>query len=423
MANPSIGFADLGGTDMKRTKLIVILVSFCMILSVFAGCAEKVDMIEEAQGPIEITIWHDKEAEVAAVLQDALDALAPDVIVNLIRKDGLTEALKLVGNDPSAAPDMYWFAHDKVGLYAELGILAPITDFVSVEELANYVDVTISAVTYDDTIFQLPLYYETLLFMYNKEYMTEDEVPNTSEELYLYMQENTDGERFGFVEQYCTPYYSIPWIHGFDGYLLNEEGVPGLDNENTIAALKYKQKFLEYLPQDSASATVNTLFLEGFADSIIGGPWLVPTAREANIDLGFAVMPVVDETGKSLAPYIGVQGVHVLKIVGETKAEAVTQILKLLINPQIGISLAKASGCAPANTLCYEDESVSADEMVMTMRETSKTALPIPNIPEMDIIFTIAGNLLVDVNLKGTDPIEAAAEYQNKALRMIEAMK
>ncbi len=406
---------------MKRLgRVLAFVLSICMVSCTFISCASPA---KEEAGPVTITIWHDKEEDVAAVLQAKLNTLAPDIVVNLVRKDGMTEALKLVGNDPSAAPDMYWFAHDKIGLYAELGLLSPITDFISEEELSNYLDVTLSAATYKGTIYQLPLYYETLLFMYNKADMSEEEVPATSEELYAYMQTNTADGRYGFVEQYGTPYYTVPWIHGFGGYLLSEDGTPGLDDANTIAALEYHLKFLDYMPDDSSSGTVNTLFLEGMADSIIAGPWLVPTAREAGIDLGFAALPTVDETGLPMSPYIGVQGLHVLKVAGETKADAITTVLKALMQPEVGIELANASGCAPANELCYEDESVATDEMVMTMKDIAESAVAIPNRPEMDVIWTIAGNLLVAVNVNGDDPATEAAANQEKALKLIEAMK
>lgn len=54
----------------------------------------------------------------------------------------------MVGNDPNSAPDMYFFAHDKIGVYAEMGILAPITDFVDKSTLDQYIPMTIEAATY-----------------------------------------------------------------------------------------------------------------------------------------------------------------------------------------------------------------------------------------------------------------------------------
>ena len=159
-----------------------------------------------------ITIWHDKEDAVAQVLQKQLDQLAPEITVKLERKSDLTEALKMVGNDPKAAPDRYFFAHDKIGVYAEMGILSPIADFIPRKELDQYMDMTLQAATYQEQIYQLPVYYETLLFMYNKRYMKETQVPATTEELYAYMQENTRGGHYGFVEQHSTAYY-LSLIH------------------------------------------------------------------------------------------------------------------------------------------------------------------------------------------------------------------
>lgn len=404
---------------MKRIvkRILACLLCSSILAAGFAGCGKK------EEGPVTITIWHDKEDAVAQVLQERLDTLAPDIVVKLERKEGLTDALKLVGNDPASAPDLYFFAHDKIGVYAEMGILAPITDFVSDEVLQNYMDMTLDAATYGGVLYQLPIYYETLLFMYNKAYMTEDEVPTTTEALYAYMQENTKDGRYGFVEQHSTAYYSVPWIHGFGGSLINEEGEPLLTSEAVKKALTYHKKFLEYMPGESEYSTVNTLFLEGYADSVIGGPWLVPTAKEAGIDLGFAPMPTVDETGLPLAPYSGVQGVHVLKIAAEEKKDAITKVLECISDPQVGIDMALVSGCAPANSLCYKDEQVAADEMIMMMKQTAQTAVPMPNIPEMDVMFVVAGNLLVDVNMKGTDVSEAVENYQKKAQTLIDAMK
>lgn len=405
---------------MKR--LIALSLSLCMVGTMLAACSSSQDTAQE-DGPVTITIWHDKEDEVAAALQAELDQLAPDIVVNLERKDGLTDSLKMVGNDPNSAPDMYFFAHDKIGVYAEMGILAPITDFIDEETLNQYLPMTIEAATYKGEVYQLPLYFETLLYMYNRLYMSDDEVPQTTEELYSYMQETTQGGHYGFVEQHSTAYYAAGWLHAFDGYILNEEGEPGLNDPNTIRALEYHKKFVELMPTEGEYATVNTLFREGKAHSTIGGPWLVPTAREAGIDLGIAPMPTVDETGKQIAPYSGVQGIHVLKVAAERKHDAIAKVLEVLTGDQVGIAIAQASGCAPAKESCYDDETVSQDDMVMAMYETAQNAVPMPNVPEMDVMWTVTENLLVQVNMSGADVQTSADEAQQQALDLIAQMQ
>lgn len=410
-----------------RNRAWAWIVTAGLTIGSLTGCGsqtvEQTAQGEKTDGEVTITIWHDKEDAVTQVLEEEFAQLEPQIHVVLEKKSDLTEALKMVGNDPKAAPDMYFFAHDKIGVYAEMDILSPITDIIPAEELDAYMDNTIEAATYKGTVYQLPIYYETLLFMYNRLYMKDEEVPATTEELYAYMQENTRGGHYGFVEQHSTPYYAAGWINGFGGYILNDAGEPGLNLPETEEALAYHKKFVDLMPGETEYATVNTLFKEEMAHATIAGPWLIPTVRESGMDVGIASMPVIDETGKPIAPYMGVQGVQVLKNAAENKKDAVEQVLRVLMKDEVGIALAQASGCAPARENCYSYEEVSGDEVVMAMKETAENAVPMPNLPEMDVMWTVASGLLADVNMAGNDVAESAEKAQKEALQLIESMK
>lgn len=396
---------------MKR--LITLILCLLMLLSLTA-CGGSTDSADANK----LVIWHDKEEAVIAALSDYLAQAAPDLDVQFEKKTSLTDSLKLVGNDPSAAPDLFLFAHDKIGVFAEMGILAPVAPLLEDGTLDVFLPMTIDAATYKGTLYQLPLYFETLLFMYNRRYMRDEEVPATTEALYGYMENNTGRGRYGFVEQHSTAYYCAAWIHGFGGSIIDSSAVPFPDEQAVQEALAYHLKFVKLMPGETEYNTVNTLFLEGKADATIGGPWMVPSAREAGIDLGIAPMPTVDETGLALAPYSGVQGLHVLKAAAEKKTDAVKALLRALAKPEIGTSLALASGCAPANSECYEDARVAEDPLVQAMRQTAEIAVPMPNIPEMDVMWTVVSNLLTDVNLSGKDIASSfqAAKAQAESL-------
>ena len=400
-------------------KVIALLLLICLIFTM-TGCSQKENT---ASGPVTITVWHDKEDAVIAVLEEAVKPLQPDINVVFEKKSGMTESLKLVGNDKNAAPDMYFFAHDKIGVYAEMGVIAPITDFVDVSEQAGYVPITVRGATYKGKVYQMPLYFETLLFMYNKKYMKEADIPATTEQLYSYMERKTKYGHYGFVEQHSTPYYAAGWIHGFGGSLITDAGVPCLDSAEVKAALAYHKKFVDYMPGETEYATVNTLFTEGMAHATIAGPWFVPTVRAAGINVGIAPMPIVDETGLPLAPYSGIQGLHVLKVQAAQKKDAIVKVLQTLMQPEVSVKLAKVSGCAPAVESCYTLEEVTSDPLIMAMKQTAETAIPMPNIPEMDVMWTVTGNLLTNVNMNGQDIEPASAAAQKKALELIEAMK
>ena len=402
---------------MKR--LTALLLALTMLLGL-AACGGPAAPAGDAN---KLVIWHDKEDAVVQALSGYLTQAVPDLEIVFEKKTSLTDSLKLVGNDPTAAPDLFIFAHDKIGVFAEMGILAPMADLLPENALTDYLPMTLSAAAYKDTLYQLPLYFETLLFMYNRRYMQDDEAPATTTELLDYMGRNTGRGRYGFVEQHSTAYYSAAWIHGFGGSIIDESGTPFPDGQAVRDALAYHLQFVSLMPGETEYSTVNTLFLEGKADATIGGPWMVPSAREAGIDLGIAPMPTVDSTGKPLAPYSGAQGIHVLKFAAEGKTEAVKALLAALTDPAIGTSLALASGCAPANSKCYDDPAVAGDELVQSMRTTAEIAVPMPNIPEMDVMWTVVGNLLTDVNLSGKDVDGSFDAALSKANELIAAMK
>ena len=136
-----------------------------------------------------------------------------------------------------------------------------------------------------------------------------------------------------------------------------------------------------------------------------------------------AAMPLIEDSNNPIAPYMGVQGVHVLKFAAEHKTESVEKVLRALMDIQVQVDLAKASGCAPASEACYELEEITSDEVVMAMKETAENAVPMPNIPEMDVMWTVFGNLLTDVNMSGKDIEESAKEAQKEAENLIESMK
>ena len=400
---------------MKRYKVVILLLAVVFVLT---GCGKKSSSDSKT-----IVIWHDKEDAVIEVLDKHLKEEVPDIEVVFEKKTGLTESLKLVGNDPSSAPDMYLFAHDKLGVYAEMGILSPITDFISRDELSDYIPLTLSSSEYKGELYQLPIYFETLLFVYNKKYMGEEEVPKTTEELYSYMEAKTKYGHYGFVEQHSTPYYAAGWIHAFGSDYISQEGVPLFDTEEMKSALEYHKKFVSLMPGETEYATVNTLFLEGMAHTSIVGPWFVPSIKEKGLDVGFAPMPIVDITGERIAPYCGVQGVHVIKVKGEEKKDEITRVLRALMSPEIGVDLALGTGAAPSRLSSYENQDVKNNELVMLMRQTAESTVAMPNVPELDPVFVVAGNLLTDINMSGMDIDVALEKAQKKALELIGNMK
>lgn len=419
-----------------RRKIAMILCAI-MVTTLFAGCGsgtENTVATSTEEGKEEtsanegevVSIWHDGDEAIMKVIEDQVNEELSDdnITVKFEKKSGLTDQIKLYGNDAESGPDMYMYAHDSLGTFVEMGVLSPITDVVDESVYADMLPMTQEAGNYKGEQYLLPVYFETLLFMYNKD-LWEGEVPSTTEDLYAYMQEHTDADAgtYAVVNQHSTAYNVSPFINGFGGYIIDEDANPGLTDEKTKEAIEYNKKFAE-LQADGDYNTVTTLFNEGKAAAIVGGPWLISGIKDAGINLGIkSLSDFTLPNGNSLAPYSGIQGVGVMKHAAEEKKDAVAKVLTAISDPEVGIALAKEASCAPANQKACEDEAVKSDEMIAAMERTAETAEPMPNIPEMSVMWGPAESLLAAVNKSGDDLDAAAEQYQKEAEAAITDMQ
>ena len=122
---------------MKR--LTALLLALVMLLGL-AACGGPAARTADAG---RLVIWHDKEDAVVQALSGYLAQAVPELEIVFEKKTSLTDSLKLVGNDPTAAPDLFIFAHDKIGVFAEMGILAPMADLLEPDALADYLPMTL----------------------------------------------------------------------------------------------------------------------------------------------------------------------------------------------------------------------------------------------------------------------------------------
>ncbi|MFT3983104.1 MAG: extracellular solute-binding protein [Lachnospiraceae bacterium] len=384
------------------------------------------DKSAESAEPVTITAWHDNDEAMMNALADIVNKQleGENITLKFEKKSDVTGQIQLYGTDAANGPDMYLFAHDSLGSFVQMGILEPVDALVSNEAMADLIPMTVEAATYDGKQYLMPVYYETLLFMYNKD-LWEGDLPSTTEDLYDYMETHTDAlaGTYALVNQHSNAYNVAPYIYGFGGYLIDKDGTPGLDAQATKDAVSYNKKFAA-LEADGDYNTVTALFNEGKASAIIGGPWLISGIKEAGINLGIkALSDFALPDGNSMKPFSGVQCLGVLKYAAESKKDAVGKVLEVLAKPEVGIELAKNFNCAPANSKAYDEAEVASNEMILAMKQTAEVAVPMPNVPEMGVMWGPTESFLTAVNKSGQEVDAAAEQYQKEALTAIADMQ
>lgn len=422
-------------------KVVALLLAGLLCLAALAGCApsqsqpsagpagspsQPAQVTDAPKDPVTVTVWHDGDEGIMQTIAGQVNAQLADDQITVVfeKKTDMPNQLKLYGSDAANAPDMYFYAHDVLGTFVAMDILAPLSDVVDASILADHLPMTVEAGQIGGTQYLLPVYFETLVFLYNKA-LWEGDIPSTTEGLYDYMVAHTDAAAgtYAVVNQHTGAYNVSPFIYGFGGYIINEDGKPGLNDPKTIEAAEYNRKF-GALQADGDYNTVTTLFNEGKAAAIIGGPWLVSGIEAAGIDYGVASLSDIKlPNGNGLAPFSGVQGVGVLKTALAEKKDAVAKVLTAMASPQVGVDLANKSGCAPANNRSYDDPQVAGNEMIAVIQKTASTARPMPNIPEMGAMWGPAETMLTAINKNGADPAQAAADAQAAAEQAIADMQ
>lgn len=419
-------------------KVTALLLAMLLCFSALAGCSQS-----EPQGsgaspsnpsqnssspsePVTITVWHDGDEGIMQTIANQVNAQLADDLITVVfeKKTDMPNQLKLYGSDASNAPDMYFYAHDVLGSFVSMDIVAPLSDVVDTGILANHLPMTVEAGQIGGTQYLLPVYFETLVFLYNKA-LWEGDIPGTTEELYDYMVAHTDtaAGTYAVVNQHTNAYNVSPFINGFGGYIIDNNAKPGLTDSKTIEAAAYNQKF-GALQADGDYNTVTTLFNEGKAAAIIGGPWLVSGIEAAGIDYGIASLSDIKlPNGNGLAPFSGIQGVGILKVSLAEKKDALAKVLTAMASPELGVDLANKAGCAPANNKSYDDPQVAAKEMIAVIQKTASTAQPMPNIPEMGVMWGPVETMLTAINKNGADPAQAAADAQAAAEQAIADMQ
>ena len=158
-------------------KGIALLLSLTLCIGLFSGCSstaqnEPGDTPPTAtqpvggSAPVEVKIWHDGDEAIMQTIADQVNSQLEEdgITVTFEKKTDMPSQLKLYGNDPANGPDMYFYAHDVLGTFVAMDILAPLTDVIDTDSvLVKALSLTVEAGQLDETQYLLPVYFETLV--------------------------------------------------------------------------------------------------------------------------------------------------------------------------------------------------------------------------------------------------------------------
>jgi arabinogalactan oligomer/maltooligosaccharide transport system substrate-binding protein len=146
---------------------------------------------------------------------------------------------------------------------------------------------------------------------------------------------------------------------------------------------------------------------------VINGPWFVGDI-DKKINVGFALLPVIDAAKKPMRPWLTIEGAYVSASSG--KKEAAYELAKYLTSEEAGLVLAVEGRQLHTNRAVYDNPKVSGDPVLKAFRNQLDSAEPMPNRPEMTMVWSPATTAMNKI-VKGNATVEAALKEAAAAMQ------
>jgi maltose-binding protein MalE len=402
------------------------LAALATLLLFQAGCRREVD-------PNRITIWHQMRVDERLILERQLArymAEHPGVVVEQIFKE--TEELRsgfIVAAIAGQGPDLVYGPADQVGPFEVMRIIRPLEDLFS----QAYLDSLIPEATrrYNGHLYQLAdKLGNHLTLVYNRDILPAP--PETDLDLIRLGQEltrdtNGDGkpDRYALAWNYTEPFFFIPFMTGFGGWVMTDEGVPTLDSPGTIEALKFIRDLRDkhhVIPVESDYNVADALFKDGKSAMIINGDWSWAGYRKAGINIGVAPLPRITSTGLWCAPMVAPRGFSININVTNEKIPLLVNLLQFLMRSDIQLETTQALWTMPTRREVVASEFVRTDDVVRNSALQIGRGRLMPMAPELRAIWDAMRPSYQGVLGGSMTPEAAARSMQDLAVRKIKEM-
>lgn len=379
----------------------------------------------------EVVVWHAYRAEEKAALEKIATAYnaanaAKGVKVTTLAVPYDAFADKITAAVPRGkGPDIFIYAQDRLGGWIEAGsTVEPIDFFLDKATTDRYIPTTMEAMTYRGTVYGLPLNYKVITLIYNKKLVPTP--PKTSKELVAMAKKLTEAKsgRFGLAYSYSDFYYHAALQNAFGGRVFDPGPKPVLNNPQNVKALELLMRWFTVdgiLPAEPSTALITSLFNGGKAAMVFSGPWFLGEIAQG-VDYGLALLPTIDEAGgKPMRPWMTVEGVYVAA--PSKNKDAAYDFAKYLTDTPQAKIMAVEGRQTPANKSVYSDPAVGSDAILSAFRKQVEVAVPMPNLPEMTMVWSPATTAMNTIVKKSATPKAAMDQAQKSVERDVAALR
>jgi maltose/maltodextrin transport system substrate-binding protein len=345
----------------------------------------------------QLLIWMDSER--AQGLRPIVKKFANDLGI----KVRIETPVNIVNNFPLAAqagqgPDIVIWAHDKVGEWADSGLIAPVE--ARSQYVRKFYPGAWEAVLHQNAAWGYPIALETITLIYNKKLLMGSPPTDLSELVSMNRLIQTRHRSVRTILwDYKSAYYSWGTLSSAGGYVFKRRGTNydtkdiGVATPETIEGLSELVGLVRdgILPLGPVSGEGVELMARGKLAMMISGPWDWPNLVQNGIDFGLAPIPGIG--GKLGRPFVGVSVAYRNR--SSPNQDLAKEFLENYLLTDEGIEAmnrAKTIG-VPALVSLYE-KLARNDPRLQQLKLAVDHGQLMPNIPQMGRFFNAVGTAL-----------------------------
>jgi maltose/maltodextrin transport system substrate-binding protein len=345
----------------------------------------------------ELSIWMDPDR--GRALEPVVKKYTDEsgIKVKIESPEKLTDSFGMAAQ-VAKGPDIAFWAHDKLGEWADGGLIAQIE--LSQDLQDKFLGKAWEAVVHQGSTWGYPIAVETVSLIYNKKLLSGPPPTDLSElgNINASVKKEHPGVA-AILWDYKSSYYSWGILASDGGYVFGKAGqdynlkdtglaVPGAVKGLTeIIALVHGG----VLPKSVSYSAVEDQMGQGKLAMIISGPWAWSNLRKSGIDFGVAPVPGID--GHLGRPFVGVSVAYVNR--SSPNQDLAREFVERYLLTDEGLSAmdhGKPIGLPALNSL--REKMIKENPLLQQLQECVDHGEVMPNIPQMGRFFTVMGAAL-----------------------------
>jgi len=421
-----------------------------LLLLLFCGC-------KPPDKRTTITIWHQSRPAEYQLLRDEIahfEAANPNTRVRALYKE--TEELRSGFQAAALAgggPELIYGPSDVLGALQTMGVVQDMSPWFPAELRGDFVSGGLTYLANPNDAAKKDLvqigdrFGNHLALVYNRKYVPDP--PKTTDELVDIavknsLDEDGDGrkDRYGLVWNFTEPFFGIPFLTGYGGWVFVEpKGVaapgepeasapgadehpkPALDTPQSVAAWQFMQSLQErgVAPRNCDYEAADSLFKSGKAAMIINGDWSwADYLATPGIDAAVAVLPTVTSTGQPMRTMFAPKGYSLNVNAKGEAAELAMAFVRHMTSDAVQRRVVHDLRMLPARRSIQCDPLFATDPTLQVSLAQLKNGRLMPTATELRAVWDGMRPPYQAILGGGMTPAEAAKMMQRETIDKIE---